>query len=111
MVNLVCPLCVTPPFGTVGMLLRHIRITHADSDNFCIQCTLQGCCRTFRSFLSYRTHIYRHHRHSLTQDPCQEEPTVEQEVEETTTGLGVLESTESDDVFLHTSTDSTTCGK
>ena len=61
MANLVCPLCVTPPFGSVAKLLRHIRVTHADADSFIIQCTLQGCCRTFKSFKSYQTHIYRHH--------------------------------------------------
>ena len=61
MARFVCPLCVTPQFSTLSKLLRHIRVTHADANSFSIQCTLQGCCRTFRSFKSYQSHIYSHH--------------------------------------------------
>ena len=102
MANPVCPLCVTPPFSTVAKILRHIRVTHADADSFNIQCTLQGCCRTFRSFLTYRTHIYRHHRHSLTQGPCQGEPTMEEEEDESITDLSLLDS---EDGCLHAAAD------
>lgn len=64
MANIVCPLCDTPPFSTLRKLLRHIRLTHADSEAFNVQCTLQGCRRTFRSFNAYRIHIYRRHQSS-----------------------------------------------
>ena len=64
MADIVCPLCENPPFSTLPKHLRHIRVTHADAETFNIQCTLQGCCRTFRSFKSYRIHIYRHHKTS-----------------------------------------------
>ena len=105
LVMAVCPLCVTPPFGTVAKFLRHLRLTHADAENFSVQCTQQGCCRTFRSFLVYRKHIYRYH--SVTEELHQQELPVLDEAEgvmsEQSASLDVLDSTEhsdSDDVSL-----------
>lgn len=42
-------------------LMRHIRLVHADDPNFKINCTLQGCCRTFTNFLTFRNHTYAFH--------------------------------------------------
>ena len=43
------------------MFLKHVRVTHADTDHFQIQCGLQGCKRTFRKFHTYRNHVYTWH--------------------------------------------------
>ncbi len=56
-----CPLCFGTHFPTVRNLLKHIRITHADSDNFLIQCGLQGCKRTFKNFHSFKNHVHTFH--------------------------------------------------
>ena len=69
MVNLVCPLCAGPPFSSLAKLLRHVRVTHSDASSFSIQCTLQDCCRTFKSFKSYRRHIYTYHNTMSLDEP------------------------------------------
>ena len=51
-----CPLCLGR-FETIS----HIRLTHADAENFILQCNLQNCKRTFTKFSSYRNHIYNYH--------------------------------------------------
>ncbi len=55
-----CPLCVRS-FVNIKCLLKHIRLTHADTRGFHIQCNLQGCKRTFRNFHTYRNHVYTWH--------------------------------------------------
>ena len=42
------------------MLLKHIRLAHADRPDFSLQCNLQGCRRTFKRFTTFRNHIYQH---------------------------------------------------
>lgn len=54
-----CSLCAGQ-FATLPMLLKHIRLIHADKPNFHLQCNLQGCKRTFKQFSTYRNHIYQH---------------------------------------------------
>ena len=39
---------------------------HADMPNFILQCNLQGCCRTFTHFLTYRNHVYSFHGATCT---------------------------------------------
>ena len=58
---LLCPLCADVQTATLTQLLSHIRLSHADSPDFLIQCNLQGCKRTFRNFTVYRNHIYSYH--------------------------------------------------
>ena len=41
--------------------MHHIRLVHANTDGFLLQCNLQGCRRTFRNFGSYRNHVYTYH--------------------------------------------------
>ena len=53
-----CPCCGSSIAGTLGDLLRHFRLFHADSSHFFIQCNLQGCQRTFRNFHTFRNHAY-----------------------------------------------------
>ena len=79
--TVVCPLCASPPFRTLSKLLRHIRIIHADTASFNIQCNLQGCSRTFKNFKTYQTHIHTYHDTTsleLTSEQCGEE-TMEQD--------------------------------
>ena len=59
--NFACPCCGTSSNRTIGDLLRHIRLFHADSSHFSIQCNKQGCQRTFRNFLTFRNHVYARH--------------------------------------------------
>ena len=56
-----CPNCAIPPFRTLKKLLRHIRLSHSDEECFRIQCTLQGCKRTFRNLRSFENHVYGCH--------------------------------------------------
>ncbi len=56
-----CPLCAGACFPSVLTLLKHVRITHADSPNFCFPCGLQGCKRTFKSFHTLKSHIHAFH--------------------------------------------------
>ena len=59
---LLCPLCPAYSEKNLRLLLKHIRLIHADEPNFSIQCTFQGCLRPpFRTYYSYRNHIYTFH--------------------------------------------------
>ena len=55
-----CSICAGS-FTTVSMLLKHIRLAHADRPDFNLQCNIQGCKRTFKRFTTFRNHIYQHH--------------------------------------------------
>ncbi len=59
--TLPCPLCGFHGQNHLSELMRHIRLFHADESNFKIDCTLQGCCRTFTNYLTYRNHVYAFH--------------------------------------------------
>ena len=93
---------------TIAKFLRHLRVTKADAENFSIQCKQQGCCRTFRSLQTYRKHIYRYHKYSVTERLHQEELPVSDGAEgvvmsNVSAGLDLLDSTEhsdGDDVSL-----------
>ncbi len=61
-----CPICCCHRSKDVAAQLKHIRIAHADSPNFWIQCDLQNCNRTYRKFTTYRNHIYSYHDTSYT---------------------------------------------
>lgn len=56
-----CSLCAKFESIKLSALVVHIRIVHADDPNFGIQCTFEGCCRTFRKFPLYRNHLYMYH--------------------------------------------------
>lgn len=62
MVQLMCSLCGTHSEKNLRMLLKHIRLIHADDPHFSIECTLQGCQRKFRNFHTYRNHVYFSHK-------------------------------------------------
>ena len=67
--NFACPCCGTSSNRTIGDLLRHIRLFHADSSHFSIQCNQQGCQRTFRNFLTFRNHVYARHGSDAGEHP------------------------------------------
>ena len=58
---LICPCCAVSSFQTLKKLLRHIRLSHSDQENFTIDCKFQGCNRTFRKLRSFENHIYAYH--------------------------------------------------
>ena len=68
-----CPLCPATCFTTVANLLKHVRITHSDQENFCIQCNLQGCKRTFRKLKCFKNHIYTYHDIGALEESAEEE--------------------------------------
>ena len=47
--------CAISQFATLRKLLRHIRLSHSDQENFRIACNLQGCSRTFQSLRTFET--------------------------------------------------------
>ena len=58
-----CPYCPGEYAAPSGeLLLTHIRIVHASDPNFSIQCSLNGCERTFKNFRTYQNHRLLHHR-------------------------------------------------
>ena len=58
---LICPLCSDVVVRALSQLMTHIRLVHADDPHFMIQCSFQGCTRTFRKFTVYRNHVYSFH--------------------------------------------------
>ena len=59
--QLVCSCCGEYHSRTLKDLLRHIRLQHADSPTFNIQCGIQNCRRTFVNFHTFRNHAYVYH--------------------------------------------------
>lgn len=57
-----CQICGAMNLPSLGMLLSHIRLTHAFEPGFIVQCHLQGCKRTFRNFSTFRNHLYNFHK-------------------------------------------------
>ena len=42
------------------LLLNHIRLVHSNEPGFCIQCSRNGCSRTFKNFRTYQNHLAKH---------------------------------------------------
>ena len=55
-----CPTC-RHCSKSIKDFLKHLRLYHADSPAFKIDCGLDGCCRTFSNFYTFRNHVYVHH--------------------------------------------------
>ena len=45
--------------------MAHIRRTHSHDPNFPVTCGIPGCCKTYRLFSSFESHIYRNHSELL----------------------------------------------
>lgn len=76
MAGLSCPLCGIHQSKDLSNLMRHISLFHADEPNFHIDCTLQGCRRTFKNYHTYRNHIYAFHGTSTGELYLQPDETV-----------------------------------
>ena len=67
-----CPLCESQ-FATVSIFMTHLKIVHSNEPNFCIQCNMQGCQRTFRNFYTFRNHTYSMHSQFQSTDTSSED--------------------------------------
>ena len=56
----ICPMCQFES-PTMALSLSHLRLLHGSDPSFCVQCGLDGCSYTGKSFSSLYSHIYRHH--------------------------------------------------
>ena len=65
----ICPLCSDVVVRALSQLMTHIRLVHADDPHFIIQCSFQGCTRTFRKFTVYRNHVYSFHDTTVLDTP------------------------------------------
>lgn len=57
-----CPYCVEDSFTapSKALLFNHIRLVHSLEPNFNIQCSLEGCSRTFNHLRTYQNHLLAH---------------------------------------------------
>ena len=57
-----CPYCVKDDFTAPSevLLLTNIRVVHSLDPNFTIQCSVNGCNRTFKNFRTYQNHRLTH---------------------------------------------------
>ena len=56
-----CPLCVFVAV-TIPLVLSHLRLVHSSDPNFSVNCGIEGCCTTSRSFSALYQHIRKKHR-------------------------------------------------
>lgn len=71
-----CPYCNEQDFRAPSdvLLFQHIRLVHAEDPGFSIQCSFDGCSRTFTHFRTYQNHILSHNSIQLREED-QSEPT------------------------------------
>ena len=55
------PECSHLPLKTFKKLVAHIKRTQSHDPNFLVTCGMPGCCKTYRLFSSFESHIYRNH--------------------------------------------------
>ena len=60
-----CWLCASFAARTLKAVIRHIGVVHARDPNFHVVCGIQGCIRTYKNYLSFKKHVYRHHREQI----------------------------------------------
>ena len=63
MAKFVCPYCPEDEFIAPSwtLLLTHIRLVHSLDPNVSIQCSIDGCSRTFTNFRTYQNHQRTYH--------------------------------------------------
>ena len=59
------PECSHLPLKSFKKLVAHIRRTHSHDPNFIVTCGIPGCCKTYRLFSSFESHISRNHSELL----------------------------------------------
>ena len=74
--NMHCPYCVEDDFTapSEALLLTHIRLVHSLDPNFSVQCSFDGCSRTFKNFRTYQNHRLTHRPRALDVPPATEIP-------------------------------------
>ena len=78
MPSFLCPYCPEEYSApSEELLLSHIRIVHATDPNFSIQCSLNGCERTFTNFRTYQNHRLTHRSEALNVPSTETEDTGE----------------------------------
>lgn len=69
-----CPLCPGSQFVDVRLFLKHLRLTHSDDRGFNIQCSLQGCKRTFSNLKVFTNHIHAFHGLDIMENNAEGSP-------------------------------------
>lgn len=59
------PICYRAAYTTMKGVLRHVGLIHSQDANFHVVCGIEGCCRIYTNYLSYKKHMYRKHRTTL----------------------------------------------
>ena len=66
-----CPYCPEDYSApSEELLMTHIRIVHSNDLDFSIQCSLNGCERTFANFRTYQNHRLTHRSVVCTESPA-----------------------------------------
>ena len=60
-----CPFCNFRVMN-FSAFLSHLRFVHDNDPDFFLTCGIGGCGKTYRKLASYRTHVYRHHKDSIS---------------------------------------------
>ena len=63
-----CSICNRFAATTFLPVLRHIGQVHQYEANFQVKCGLESCPRLYRSYVSYKSHVYRKHKSVMSQD-------------------------------------------
>ena len=90
MSTLVCPYCSGEFFApSEELLLSHVRLVHSCEPGFTIQCSLNGCSRTFSSFKSYQNHRRQKHANYSVDEVSQPTPEPSEDFSELCDGSDV----------------------
>ena len=60
-----CSMCSHFAAPTLKAVIRHIGAVHSHDAFFHVYCGIEGCPRTYKSFHSYKKHMYSKHRYIL----------------------------------------------
>lgn len=68
--SFICPYCTEEDYFAPSkvLLLNHVRLVHSLDPNFSIQCSKEGCSKTFKNFRTYQNHCAMHDRNSPSND-------------------------------------------
>ena len=66
--RLECPGCGEYRGKNLTDLIRHVRLYHADSRTFSVRCRACGRDKPFKSFYTWRDHMYSYHSESEPQE-------------------------------------------
>jgi uncharacterized C2H2 Zn-finger protein len=63
-----CQLCInSPAYCSFDSLYTHINLVHGNDPSFKLRCELTPVCGSiYKTFPSYKSHIYKHHRELIS---------------------------------------------